>query len=238
MQCNDELTVVIPAKNEESWIGTLLDSLLQQDYALLPTTRVVLADAHSTDRTVEVALARADRLPLCVVPGGLPSVGRNAGARLAQSTFVLFVDADMELADRTLLRRALEYIRERDLDCVTTNIAGKQGTALDRFFYAVNNAAQRLSRLGKPYSSGMFLLFRKAAFDRLGGFDARVAFAEDYFLTRRLNPKRFGIVPGSVLTTNRRFHRIGYLRMATLFLNTALHSNDDAYFFRDHGYWR
>ena len=64
----------------------------------------------------------ADRLDIEVIPGGLPSVGRNAGARRGDTPYILFIDADMELKDPTLLRRAMELAERRKLHCVTTNI--------------------------------------------------------------------------------------------------------------------
>src|ERR1700709_634296 len=117
-----ELTIVIPAKNEVEMLPKLLASLCRQDYDGLAKTRVLVADAGSTDGTVEVALTFRDRLAVEVIPGGLPSVGRNAGARLATTKYVLFMDADVELPEPTLLRRALWTMRRRELHLGTHTI--------------------------------------------------------------------------------------------------------------------
>ncbi|HLW53652.1 MAG TPA: glycosyltransferase family A protein [Candidatus Angelobacter sp.] len=77
----NQLTIVIPAKNESRLLPNLLESLCRQDYPLLRSTKVYVADAGSTDRTPEIARSYADTLDIEVIPGGLPSVGRNAGAR-------------------------------------------------------------------------------------------------------------------------------------------------------------
>src|SRR5215469_1420263 len=122
MNMKAELTIVIPAKNESQHLPMLLTSLSRQDYPLLPHTKVFVADAASTDGTPGLALAMSDRLGVSVIPGGLPAVGRNAGARLAVTPYVLFLDADVVLQDRTLLRRAVEKMRRRKLHCLTTNI--------------------------------------------------------------------------------------------------------------------
>ena len=64
---------------------------------------------------------------------GLPAAGRNAGARLAATRYVLFVDADVVLEDRTLLRRAVEQDGEQNkLHCLTTNIWCPDGDWRDR----------------------------------------------------------------------------------------------------------
>src|SRR5712692_10769417 len=122
MTIKSDLTIVVPTKNESKLLPKLLDSLCRQDYRYMPVTRVFIADAGSTDCTVELALSYSDRLRVRVVPGGLPSVGRNAGARLAETPYVLFIDADIELEDPTLLRRAVEKMRRRKLHCLTCNI--------------------------------------------------------------------------------------------------------------------
>src|ERR1700721_1903362 len=122
-----ELTIVIPAKNEAAMLPRLLKSLCLQDYEGMRTTRVIVADAGSTDGTVELALSFRDRLAVEGIPGGLPSVGRNAGGKLATTKYVLFLDADVELPEPTLLRRALWRMRRRNLHLTTTNIACGQG---------------------------------------------------------------------------------------------------------------
>jgi len=203
----------------------------------LPHTKVFVADAGSTDGTVQAALAMRDRLNLTVVPGGLPSVGRNAGARLADTPYVLFVDADVVLHDRTLLRRALEKMRLRQLHCLTTNIWCPDGNWRDHLLYAGNNLFQYAGAWIKPFATGMFMLFDKARFDELGGFNENALFAEDYLLSKRVSPRRFGIVSGKLHTTNRRFRKMGHAKIATMFLRTALNSWNESYFLRDHGYW-
>jgi glycosyltransferase involved in cell wall biosynthesis len=101
----------------------------------MKSTKVFLADAGSTDGTQKLALSFSDRLNIEVIPGGLPSVGRNAGARRATTPYVLFIDADMELKDPTLLRRSMELAERRKLHCVTTNIWCPQGTVRDDVLY-------------------------------------------------------------------------------------------------------
>jgi glycosyltransferase involved in cell wall biosynthesis len=232
-----ELTIVIPAKNEVKMLPKLLKSLCRQDYGGMAQTRVIVADAGSTDGTVEVALGFRDRLKIEVIPGGLPSVGRNAGARLATTRFVLFLDADVELPEPTLLRRALWKMTRRDLHLATTNIGCRHGGFFDDALYAGNNLVQRASSFVSPFATGMFMLFGREAFWRLGGFNERALFAEDYLLSKGVERQRFQIVRGKVLTTNRRFKKLGHARMVWMFFKTMLHSWDEGYFLEDQGYW-
>ena len=233
-----ELTIVIPAKNEAAMLPRLLRSFLQQDYAQLKETRVIVADAGSTDGTVSIALAYRDRLAIEVVDGGLPAVGRNAGARLATTPYLLFLDADVELADPTLLRRAVAAMHHRRLQLLTVSIACRHGGLLDDLLYAGSNTMQRIGSVLKPFATGMFMLFERETFLRLGGFHEGALFAEDYLLSKQVPTSRFAVLSGKVLTTNRRFRTLGHRRMVFLFFRTMLHSWDDAYFLRDQHYWR
>jgi glycosyltransferase involved in cell wall biosynthesis len=212
-------------------------SLVAQDYALMPNTKVYLADANSTDGTPEIAGGYADWLDIEIIAGGLPAVGRNSGARLATSPYVLFIDADIELSDPTLIRRAVALMKRKQLHCVTTNIACPTGGPWDQMLYFGNNVMQHLSHLYKPFSTGMFMLFDTAQFHALGGFHEQALYAEDYLLSQKVARSRFGIVSGSVQTTNRRFMKMGHFKLVRLFLNTALHTRNEGFFLRDHKYW-
>ena len=95
MNTTSELTIVIPAKNEAKLIPRLLTSVTNQDYSKMSSTRVLVADANSTDGTPEIVLGFRDLLNVSVIRGGMPSVGRNLGAAQADSTYssVALIDA-------------------------------------------------------------------------------------------------------------------------------------------------
>jgi glycosyltransferase involved in cell wall biosynthesis len=204
----------------------------------MSSTRVLVADANSTDGTPEIVLGFRDCLNVSVIGGGMPSVGRNRGAALTETPYVLFLDADIELAHPSVIRRAVELAQRKRLHCVTTNVLCRNGSLLDKLLYASNDLFQHLSRLHRPFATGMFMLFETERFRELGGFNERVFFAEDYLLSKQIARNRFGIVRGGVYTTNRRFQRMGHFRVARLFLKTAVNYWNETYFLRDHKYWQ
>lgn len=85
------VSVIIPAYNEQTFLGRCLDSLARQSY---PADRieVVVLDNGSTDATPEIARSRGVRLEIDPVSrvGGL----RNRGAALATGEVLAFLDAD------------------------------------------------------------------------------------------------------------------------------------------------
>jgi glycosyltransferase involved in cell wall biosynthesis len=91
------LSIVIPAYNEERFIGTLLERINALDltpYGL--AKEVIVVDDGSRDRTVEIASShsgvRVHRMP---VNGGKGKAVR-AGIGLASGEFLIIQDADLE----------------------------------------------------------------------------------------------------------------------------------------------
>jgi len=203
----------------------------------MSSTRVLVADANSSDGTPEIVTGFRDRLNVSVIRGGMPSVGRNQGAAQADTPYILFLDADVELADRSLIRRCVELAKRKGLHCVTTNIVCNDGSWIDKMFYVASDCFQYLSYLHRPYATGMFMFFDRKKFWELGGFNEQILFAEDYRLSLQVEQKRFAIVRGGVYTTNRRFKRMGHVRVGLLFLKTGLNYWNEKHFLRDHKYW-
>ncbi len=238
MKTVQELTIVIPCKNEEKYIEKLFDSLLQQTYTI-KKVKIVVADAHSTDNTKSIIKAYQKKLNISIVPGGLPSRGRNAGAKKATTHYILFLDADITLGTPTLIKNALNIMKEKHWKCATCDIKCR-GDLRASCIYVFNNLIQHLSKYKEPFASGMFMLFERRKFQQLGGFNEKILYAEDYALTKQLQRKEFGIVPGQIYATNRRFKKMGYWKIIAMFVKTALNANNESYFLKkEHGnYWK
>ncbi|ACY22922.1 glycosyl transferase family 2 [Gordonia bronchialis DSM 43247] len=87
------LTVVIPVYNEQDTIGQCLERLMCQT---MPVDEVIIVDNNSTDDTVAVAKAFADRMPLRVLEETRQGVGwaRRTGFDHANNQFIARIDAD------------------------------------------------------------------------------------------------------------------------------------------------
>lgn len=199
-------------------------------------TPVLVADAGSTDGTPEIVRSFGDRLTVDVIAGGMPAVGRNHGAVLATTPYVLFLDADIELADTGLIRRCLEKMQQKQLHLATTSVLCRGGLT-DKVLYWGSDFFQYLSCIYKPFATGMFMMFDRKRFHELGGFNEEAQFAEDYLLSQKVARRKFAIIRGGVFTTNRRFQKMGHLRVFLLFFRTALNTRNERFYLRDHKYW-
>jgi len=107
-----KLSIVIPAYNEERFIGTLLEQIAAVDLASLGIEREILVvDDGSRDRTAEIASA----VPGVRVVRQVPNQGKGAAVRrglaLASGDTVIIQDADLEYDPNDylpMLRRLME----------------------------------------------------------------------------------------------------------------------------------
>ncbi len=108
----EKLSIVIPAYNEEAFIGALLEQIRAVDLASLGLEREILViDDGSRDRTAEIAGA----VPGVRVERQIPNQGKGAavkrGLALASGDYVVIQDADLEYDPNDylpMLRRLLK----------------------------------------------------------------------------------------------------------------------------------
>jgi dolichol-phosphate mannosyltransferase len=93
----DVLSVVIPAYNEERFIGTLLERIRNVDLTPLGLTKeVIVVDDHSADRTSEIVKGFPEaRLHRMAVNGGKGKAVRQ-GIAMATGRYLIIQDADLE----------------------------------------------------------------------------------------------------------------------------------------------
>jgi glycosyltransferase involved in cell wall biosynthesis len=198
-----KVSIIIPALNEEVLLPRLLESIKAQDF---DDYEIILADAHSKDRTREVAGQYGCR----VVDGGLPGAGRNAGAAVAQGDFLFFLDADVILP-KGFIRNVHDEMQDRYIDLATCEIRPLSDYRLDRVLHRMMNLAVLLYLRIDPKAFGFCIFVTRRLFQRVGGFDESIYVAEDNDFVKRASAFRSLQYLSSVYITVsiRRFEKEG-----------------------------
>jgi len=180
-----DVTVVIVSYNSGAILPVLLESLP-------PGAPVIVVDNASADDTAAVALAAGAQLvPLDTNQG----FGRacNAGARLAQTPFLFFVNPDARLESGcidALLAAAARWPNASAFNPRIENPSGRvefkwRSVLLPRHGWTARHVPDADTEM--PALVGGALFCRRDAFERVGGFDAAIfLYHEDDDLSIRL----------------------------------------------------
>ncbi|HET9109653.1 MAG TPA: glycosyltransferase [Ktedonobacterales bacterium] len=178
------VSIIVPARNEQRHLPTLLPSLLQQDY---PAIEVIVVDDASTDATGDIAAEWAARDPrLRVIRGHGPPpgwTGKNAacwrGAQAARGAWLLFTDADT-CHEPSALRAALALAERHHVSAVSLFPRQRCESFWERLLlpfayqqYFVGTHTRALARPDTPaLANGQYFLISRAAYAASGGHAA------------------------------------------------------------------
>ena len=212
------LSIVIPTKNEEEQLPNLLKSIRSQT---MQPREIIVADAHSTDKTREIAKS----FGATVIDGGMPSVGRNLGAKYATGDLILFLDADVELRDSTFLEKSVKEFNDRCLGLATCDVFPLSDAYLDHFLHKAYNKYARAWGSLFPHAPGFCMLVKRDSHHKISGFDESIVFCEDHDYARRFKRiGRFGFLRSTKIPVSiRRLDRDGRLKIAVKYLLAELH---------------
>ena len=181
-----EVSIIIPARNEEACIGACLESLAAQTGVAF---EIIVADDGSSDRTREIAQKFAGvRVispgPRAAGPAGKRWTGKNnavvAGAREASAPWLLFTDADTVHLPGSLAR-ALAEAKKEHADLLSYSPEQVVETLSERavmpVIFSALAAHYPLHRVrdqnsGVVAANGQYILVRRSAYDSVGGHAA------------------------------------------------------------------
>jgi len=176
-----DFSIVIPAFNEEAYIGKCLESVQSLDY---PKNKfsVNIIDNGSTDMTAAIAANFSDFYVYKKI-GGLVGSVRNFGASFSStSKYIAFLDSDC-VVPRSWLIDASTILKDESVGAVGGGyLAPKDGTwvetswAIEQYIPAIES---------KALPGGCFIV-RRSLFEDLGGFNEQMGAGEDDELTRRI----------------------------------------------------
>jgi glycosyltransferase involved in cell wall biosynthesis len=177
-----EISVVVPAVNEERYIGYMFEGLSRQVFR---NFEVIVVDGNSTDKTRDIARANGAK----VIIEKRRGIGRarNVGAMTARGRIIVFIDADTKPSPTFL--EAYHVGMDGGVVAATGPILpledAKKTISLGYRF--VSTLFVRLTiNTGRPALIGSNFAVSKKAFREVHGFDVHFLTYEDWDLSARI----------------------------------------------------
>jgi glycosyltransferase involved in cell wall biosynthesis len=229
---NDLLTIVIPCKNERDNIYECIGFIAKQ--VGFAGTKVIIADTSDEADSLNFLQYTKDdyrySLNIELIKGGFPAKARLEGSKLVATPYVLFLDADIMLLNKSLLGECLAY----DADLVTVPFQTEKGF---NWIFRLFDIQQRMSNwLGTPFAVGGFQLWKTEAYWKTGGYDETHLFAEDYWVSQKTDKMIIHNTKG-VWTSARRFKNKGFFYMFILSIKCYINRNNTEFFKNHQNYW-
>jgi glycosyltransferase involved in cell wall biosynthesis len=240
-----ELTVIVPARNEEQSIGECLRSLVAQSESLFELGRdweLIVVDDHSTDKTAEIARSFAGVTVVEAAKLEKGWTGKNnaiwTAARKARGRWILFTDADT-IHEPGDLHRAIHEASRHKAGVLSYSprqlVSGIWQRTLMPLVFSELALAYPPAKVSDPNqrvaaANGQFLLVEREAYRKLGGHpsvkDRVLEDVELAFLAKRRRVGlRFRYAPDALST---RMYRTtgamieGWTKNLALLFNNAL----------------
>lgn len=170
------MSAIVTTKNEEKNIGRLLKSLKEQTYKNI---EIVVVDFDSIDKTKEISMKFTKK----VYNTGLErSTQRNYGAKKSIGSYLIFLDADMELTSRAI-EDCIDTAKKGDFKAIVI-----PETTVGKGFVAKVRKFEREMYVG-DFEIEVARFFTREIFFKFGGYDPRLTGPEDYDLPYRISKK-------------------------------------------------
>src|SRR3989344_594066 len=241
-----KISIIVPARNEENNIEGCVRSLLQQDY---PDFEVLVLNDHSTDRTGEILKQIKDRRLKIFSGRPLPEdwLGKHWAchqlAEKAKGELILFTDADT-VHQPTTLSSAVSAMLHDQADFATA--LPKEKTASWSEYLSIPiipwslltfmplAIAKRTKRPSLSATIGQFMLFKRTAYNKIGGYSSiRYNVLDDVTFGRKI--RSFGLkwrmYDGSKLITCRMYTSFKQVLEGFVKFSFPIFKNNLIYFF-------
>lgn len=209
------ISVIIPTLNEEKYISFLLESIKKQDFT---DYEIIVADGGSKDKTVEIAKNYGCK----IIKGGLPSKGRNEGAKVAKGELLFFIDADSTLP-LVFFSKLIKEFRKRKLGLASYPVY-PEGNIIDKILYRIYNSWAWLFQKFIPHAT-QTVLIKKEIHQQIGGFNEEATIGEDHVYAREgAKFGKFGFLSiPHISTSTRKFDEDGRLKIYSMFIFVGIY---------------
>ena len=207
-----KVSVIVPAYNEAENIRDCAIAILESTALSVDNLEVLIVDDRSTDDTLAIAQTLQEQLndPRLKILAGQARpanqywAGKNwacaEAVQVATGEFLLFIDADVRLKPEAI-ETAIETVQTEKIDLLTCMPALVcecfaewlvQPLMFNHLAVCFDFTAVNDPTTDSAFAAGPFMLFRRSAYDKIGGHEAVASeIVEDVELARRI--KRGGL---------------------------------------------
>lgn len=191
------ITVIIPCRNEEKYIGKCLGSIIANDF---PKNKleVLVVDGRSEDRTREIVEKYTKQysfIKLLENPKKITPVAMNVGIKSSKGEIIIKMDAH-SLYKKDYISKCVKHLKESGADNVggvlktlpsKDNIVTKAiAICLSHPFGAGTSYFRTGSKEPREVDTVAFGCYWKKIFDKIGLYNEKMAKIEDFELNYRL----------------------------------------------------
>jgi glycosyltransferase involved in cell wall biosynthesis len=179
------ISFIIPAKNEEDYIGSCLASIFMQ--STNEVFEVIVVDNGSTDKTQKVIKEKFSEVKVIEEKISGTNAARQKGFLEASGELLIFLDADVRLPDKDWLNRVLKKMQRSNIVALSSHYRYYDLSPVQNFFqivgtfgiiypwlFLVNNILRTTATM-----VGGIMVITKNALNKVGGFNSRGQFFGD-----------------------------------------------------------
>ncbi|MFM2387842.1 MAG: hypothetical protein RL660_2599 [Bacteroidota bacterium] len=239
--CNTHITVIVPARNEESNIKACIESILHQQYT--GTFELVVVNDHSTDNTRAIVESFGSQLKLINLDEELASGAYKKKAiatAIAQSTGTLIVTTDADTSRGLLWLESIgQYFEKKQSQMIAAPVNYVQGKGWLNIFQVIDFLCmQGITAASLRYHfnstcNGANLAYTRHAFNAVDGFNSidHIASGDDMLLLHKIDQRfehsvRFLKNSAAVVTTAAMPNLSSFIQQRVRWASKAKHYTD------------
>ncbi len=193
---SNEVSLIIPTKNEEQNIIAFLQSIPAD-------CRLIVVDSGNDNTEAIIRQHRPEQSLVIKEDCNIPQA-RQLGAKRAKTPWLLYSDADMRLAP-DYFEQLKGFQPQSDTGAI---MGAKLSDQKYRRYYRFYSLGIKFwARLGVPLGSGSNMLIRKQALEHVGGFDEQLTHSEDNDILIRIKKAGWRVVYNGGLRVFENDHR-------------------------------
>jgi poly-beta-1,6-N-acetyl-D-glucosamine synthase len=197
---NYSLSIIIPCYNEGATIEETIKSVLNAGYKNLK--KIIVVDDCSKDNSYDIIKSLAKKYPKVIAVQTPKNTGhaagsKNYGAKFADTELIGFTDGD-SFIEKGAIDKTVGFFNDKKVGAVTSSVLVYNR---DRFIEKVQSVEYKIIKFSRKLlefvdsiyvTPGPLGVFRKSAFDKIGGFDEK-NLTEDIEITWHLQAEGYKI---------------------------------------------